>query len=404
MGAGAVAGALTPAEIAAACARYDLGAIREIRHLPRGSALAPKAVLATGRGTFVLKRRAASRSREEDIGFSHAIQSRLAAHQFPLPRLVCARDGRTFVRIAGACVGAHAGAGKLTGGAPAAAHAYELFEFVRGHRFGADVESARAAGAALALYHHLLASAMDHLEAIGYSMRRPTSGLYHDTPDFGLRMQRVRAALLIPASAAAASPPTPAGRAPAAPTAPTAPTSPTGPAQAAHETGLLCERIEEMYHDAAARTGALGVASFPVQIIHGDWHPGNMLFQGDRIAAVLDHDNAGVGQRILDIANGALQFSLRAKGAPEVWPAEPDRGRLRAFMRGLDEGPGGPISEGEIHAVPWLMLQALVIEGVTPVAATGAFGGRPPLGPLLMIERKAAWLRRFAREVVSEIG
>jgi hypothetical protein len=49
------------------------------------------------------------------------------------------------------------------------------------------------------------------------------------------------------------------------------------------------------------------------------------------------------------------------------------------------------------------MLQALVFEGVTPVATTGAFAGRPPFGPLLMVERKAGWLRRFAREVIREI-
>jgi Ser/Thr protein kinase RdoA (MazF antagonist) len=347
--------ALTSAEIAAACALYDLGPIREVRPLPRGSALSPKALLATGRGVLVIKRRAPARSREHDIGFSHAIQSRLVAHGFPLPKLICARNGRTFVRVG--------------------RHAYEIFEFVRGHRFGADAASARAAGEALALYHHLLASAMDHLEAIGYPMRRPTTGLYHNTPDFDRRMTQVQLALIDPAT----------GEVP-------------------HEAALLCARIDELYRHAADQAERLGVSTFPVQIIHGDWHPGNMLFQGSRVAAVLDHDSAGVGQRIGDIANGALQFSLRATGAPEMWPAEPDRARLRAFMGGLDSGPGGPVSEPEVAAIPWLMLQALVIEGVTPVAATGGFAGRPPLGPLLMIERKAAWLGRFAKEIVSEIG
>src|SRR5690606_14296634 len=214
-----------------------------------------------------------------------------------------------------------------------------------------------------------------HLEAVGYPMRRPTTGLYHNTPDFEDRMVKVRLALIDP-----------------------------GTGEIPHEAALLCARIEEMYLHAAERAERLGVTRFPVQIIHGDWHPGNMLFAGSEVAAVLDHDNAGVGQRISDIANGALQFSLRAKGAPETWPAEPDRGRLRAFMAGLDSGPAGPVSEREVAAIPWLMLQALVIEGVTPVAATGAFAGRPALGPLLMIERKAAWLGRFAREIVSEIG
>ena len=337
-------------EIALVEAAWDLGAISAVRPLPRGSATAPKALVVTGRGRFILKRRAPQRTREEDIGFSHSIQSRLMAHQFPLPRLICARDGRTFHR--------------------AGEHAYELFQFVQGHRFGQDAAGARAAGLALARYHHLLASAMDHLEAVGYPMRSPTTGQYHDAPDFDVRIARASAAL---------------------------------ERASGHEGVLLSRRIESMYRQAAAETARMGVSAFPVQIIHGDWHPGNMLFRGADVAAVLDHDNAGVGQRIMDIANGALQFSLRGKGPPEHWPAEPDRPRLRAFMAGLDAGPGGPISESEIHALPWLMLQALVFEGVTPVAATGSFAGRSPFGPLLMVERKAGWLRRFVREVIREI-
>jgi Ser/Thr protein kinase RdoA (MazF antagonist) len=349
-------GTLSSAEIAAACRLYDLGPIRQIRPLPRGSALSPKALLVTGGqpGALVIKRRAPARSGEQDIGFSHAIQSRLLAHGFPLPKLICARDGRTFVRVG--------------------PHTYEIFEFVRGHRYGADAASARSAGETLARYHHLLASAMDHLEAIGYPMRQPTTGRYHNTPDFDRRMEQVRRALA------------------------------DGAGDLPHEASLLCDRLEELYRHAAQRAEQLDITGFPVQIIHGDWHPGNMLFEGSQVVAVLDHDSAGVGQRIGDVANGALQFSLRAGGPPEMWPAEPDRARLRAFMSGQDSGPAGPVSEREVEAIPWLMLQALVIEGVTPVATTGAFAGRPPLGPLLMIERKAAWLGRFAREVISEIG
>ena len=81
----------------------------------------------------------------------------------------------------------------------------------------------------------------------------------------------------------------------------------------------LLRRLRHEYVRAAKDVASRGYANWPAQLIHGDWHPGNMIFQGRRVAAVIDFDSARLGPRVLDLAGGALQFSLtRAGAAPET--------------------------------------------------------------------------------------
>ena len=51
-------------------------------------------------------------------------------------------------------------------------------------------------------------------------------------------------------------------------------------------------------------------------------------------------------------------------------------------------------------ALPWLMIEALVLESVVPIAATGAFGGLSGRGFLRMIESKVDWIAPRAGELV----
>ena len=43
-------------------------------------------------------------------------------------------------------------------------------------------------------------------------------------------------------------------------------------------------------------------------------------------------------------------------------------------------------------ALPWLMTEALVLESVIPIAATGMFGGLSGSGFLRMVEGKVQWI------------
>ena len=46
------------------------------------------------------------------------------------------------------------------------------------------------------------------------------------------------------------------------------------------------------YRQAADAVDELGLESWPKQIVHADWHPGNMLFRDNHVVAVIDYDSA----------------------------------------------------------------------------------------------------------------
>ena len=225
---------------------------------------------------------------------------------------------------------------------------YELFDWVEGRPYDRSVPSTRDAGRALAYFHRILAK---HLPA-----QRPARSTYHDAAWVRAAMDRIAA--------------TPGGAEAVAP-------------------------VRALYDRAAARATGAGLATWPRQIIHADWHPGNMLFREGRVAGVIDYDSARVGPRAVDVANGALQFSLTTGGSGcEDWPGHADLDRVGAFLEGYESVQGAVLSRAEIDALPWLMIEALVAEAVGPVAVEGRFGPFEGAAFLLAIARKAEWLAR----------
>ena len=142
-----------------------------------------------------------------------------------------------------------------------------------------------------------------------------------------------------------------------------------------------------------------------MEIVHGDWHPGNMLFKESRVVAVIDYDTARVQPRVLDIANGMLQFSItRAGDDPLTWPAEPDEGRLKRFCRGYDSKADPMISKAELETLPDLMIEAVIAEAAVPIAATGRFGRMEAGSFLRMVERKVRWLHSHADKIARLVS
>jgi len=142
-----------------------------------------------------------------------------------------------------------------------------------------------------------------------------------------------------------------------------------------------------------------------MQIVHSDWHPGNMLFRGPRVVAVIDYDSARIQQRILDVANGALQFSIIGGGDdPQQWPDYIDESRFKRFLRGYDSVPNCMLSKAELRVIPWLMIEALIAESVIPIAATGSFARLEGRGFLQMVERKVRWLQEHAEHLATVLA
>ena len=158
--------------------------------------------------------------------------------------------------------------------------------------------------------------------------------------------------------------------------------------------------LHDSYRNAAQTVEELGMETWPKQIVHADWHPGNMLYRDNHVVAVIDYDSARLLPRIIDIANGALQFSILG-GDEDVakWPDYPDESRFKRFLRGYDEVM--LLSQAEIRAIPWLMTEALIAEAVFPIAATGSFGRMEGLGFLQMVQRKISWMQKNADRLVE---
>jgi len=331
-------------ELAIVLSHYDLGTIEKIQEYPRGSRKAPKLILLTDSGLYLLKRRARGKDDKYKVAFCHGIQLHLAARQFPLPHLIGTRkDNNSMLRLGG--------------------HTYELFEYIKGTPYDMSLEATQDAGKILGLMHKIIRSYPPKYE--------PPTGSYHNAQSV------YNAFKVLPQTLAK--------------------TNPRQTPEQAQRNSRLNRFLHEAYTDAVKRVQDAGLNDWPKQIVHSDWHPGNMLFRGSRVVAVIDYDAARIHQRIIDAANGALQFSILGGGDdPATWPEYLDESRFKRFIRGYDSVPDNVLSRAELRVVPWLMIQALIAESVIPIAATGVFARMDGGAFLQMVERKAVWLQDHA--------
>jgi Ser/Thr protein kinase RdoA (MazF antagonist) len=170
--------------------------------------------------------------------------------------------------------------------------------------------------------------------------------------------------------------------------------------------GRTCSYLRDAYHQAAEHVDRTGYGQWPRAVIHGDWHPGNLLFHPDRtVAAVLDFDSARLEPHMADVANAALQFSMELPAADEPTPG-PERldvDRLRRLVRSYSRVARTMIGTDELAALPWLMTEALILESVIPIAATGSFGHLSGSRFLRMVEGKVHWMGPRAEKLVRHV-
>ncbi|MGN6368512.1 MAG: phosphotransferase enzyme family protein [Phycisphaerae bacterium] len=336
-------------ELLIVMSRYDIGGISAIREYHRGSRKAPKLLITSDKGEFLLKRRAKGKDDPFKVAFSHALQLYLADKQFPLPHLIGTRaDNNSMFQHDG--------------------NVYELFEFIRGNAYDNSLEATFDSGKILALYHKLLRDYSPEFE--------PAVGSYHNARSVQAGLDQLPGTL--------------------------------DRTQSPHDTAarkasVTTTYLRQIYSEATEKVEKLGLSQWPSQILHCDWHPGNMLFRNRKVVAVIDYDAARVQQRIIDVANGALQFSiLGGSDDPATWPDYPDETRFKRFIRGYDEVD--VISVTELQTIPWLMIEAMIAESVLPIAATGFFGRMDGYGFLQMIERKVRWVYRHANDLVAALA
>jgi homoserine kinase type II len=326
---------------------YDLGVIESVTDFPRGSRESPKVGIVAERGKFLLKRRTVQRAHPDRIRFTHCVQKCLMQEGFPVPRLVPTRGQELeFLQIR--------------------EHVYELFEFIPGEPYRKTVQETRDAGVLLARFHRATGdfSAPPELAA--------PCGDYHDAPG-------VRAGLCTIASSLSMH------------------DSFTG------DDAELAARVEFLigaYDRASNAVNRVGLLAWPERITHSDWHPGNLLFRNHRVAAVIDYDATRMSRRVLDVANGSLQFSILAGGDPLSWPDHLDEDRFRAFISGYESLE--ELCQEEWSCIPALMIQALIAECVPPITRTGSMGRWAGYRVLQMVRRKVWWLESQGKRLRND--
>ncbi|MFP4106047.1 MAG: phosphotransferase [Phycisphaerae bacterium] len=322
------------AELSTCLSHYDIGIIRSIKEFPRGSSRSPKVLIESDRGRFLFKRRARGKDDLSKVAFTHQIQLSLAAQNFPLPHLIGTRPDNNSVLIIEDRI-------------------YEMFEYIHGGGYDGSLQSTYNSGKILALYHKLLTDFRSDYQ--------PPTGSYHNAEAIHNAIRTTVRSLPMDVR-----PPTDV------------------------LTGTV-QGLEDAYRHCSERVEQLGLNEWEMQIVHGDWHPGNMLFQERSVVAVIDYDAARLQQPVIDYANGALQFSIIGGSEdPAKWPDYLDESRFKRFIRGYDSVK--VISVAELKAVPYLMCEAMIAEAVLPIAATGSFGRIEGFPFLDMVCRKVNWI------------
>ncbi len=358
---------ITAGELVVVCSHYDLGAIDEVRRFRGGSRLAPKILISTSTGEYLLKRRAPGPANAPSkVAFTHEVILYLASRGFPVPPMIGTRAG-------GGPTGDNSML-QLGPASPGGGGVYEVFRFVRGRRFSRTHAESRAAGACLAHCHALLAD----FQPLFPAPRRT----FHNHGQVPERLMSISGALSDPT------------------------------------LRPVCRALADAYLFASERAERFAPSreEIPEQIVHGDWHPGNMLFTepessspADRtVAAVFDFDSARLGRPLHDLANGAMQFSVtRHMGTsengegipPSSWRIALDPDLFAAFCAGYHTAAPPP-SPDTLRALPWLMIEAMIVEVGVPIASTGKFGkldARPVLGVVhRAVEALAAGAERLA--------
>lgn len=335
-------------ELAVVLSHYDLGVLTEVREFPRGSRKAPKLIVGTPENFYLLKRRARGRDDPQKVAFCHSLQMHLAERQFPLPHLIGTRNDNNSMLVFNNAT-------------------YELFEFIQGNSYDHSLEATTEAGRTFALFHKLLA---DHKPK--FTVPR---GSYHASRSVASSSNAIPTTLMK-----------------------------TEPDLDRKTVGRVTQFLHESYQAAAKVVNDAGLKKWPLQIAHSDWHPGNMLFRGPRVVAVIDYDAARLQQRVIDVSNGALQYSIIGGGDdPAEWPDYLDESRFKRFIRGYDSVPDAVLSRAELKVMPQLMVEALIAESVIPIAATGTFGKMPGGKFLPMVERKVRWLQKNANKLIESV-
>ena len=338
---------MSPAEIAGVLEHYDLGTIETVREYLSGSRRSPKTLVTTRSGSYFLKRHAPRRESMQRLAFSQSLHRHLQERGFPVAGLIRTRDNRSWHVE-------HDG------------ELYELFTYISGESDDRSEPAAAAAG-------HVLGRL--HLDALHHkALELTASRSYHNVGSMHGVIESTSAAIIA-----------------------------VDPEASEPELERMVQFLGEGYQLASEKVNTAGFQEHTKQSIHGDFHRGNLCYKEREVIAVFDFDSARTEPRIVDVANAILQFSMSrpADIDPDLWPRELDLPRSRALLKGYLASGMHPLEPSEYRAIPWLIIETLIVESIPLIASTGTFAGLPGYTFLRMVCRKVDWIRQRTRKLTE---
>ena len=314
--------------------------LEEIR---RGSRSVAKGRLRGVDGDWMLKRRPPARAAR--LGMVHAFQAHLQDAGVPVATLRRNLEGTT-----------------RTDGERGV---YELFNWVFGQRWSSRVEEAAQVGAAIG------------------SMLRAGAGFRGPGDALDASLHRSQALEVDPAELA----------------------SFVLAAEPGADAGSLAGACHALVHRAriAAERLVADIDSLPRCFVHGDLHPGNVLFAEGRLAAVLDFDTTRIDLRVREVASALNAFGSesRSSDSPDQWAPGQHIDRMVAIVAGVRHGIGGALAPQERRLLPWLMIEGCARESLERIIRTGRFDQHQAAPFLAYVERKTAWIEERADEIAA---
>lgn len=151
----------------------------------------------------------------------------------------------------------------------------------------------------------------------------------------------------------------------------------------------VCKRILDYGLDAHRANAR------PAALVHGDWHPGNMIFDGPEIVAIVDFDNCRLGSRDRELAQAMVYLSMKRPIGNDV-PGEASMEHVLAVWDGyleLSESKPNP------RLIAALMPAVLLDEAL---AGDPSGGGRSS-ALVSAAMKKAHWLDEHNPEIVRAL-
>jgi Ser/Thr protein kinase RdoA (MazF antagonist) len=286
----------------------------------RGGTANPAVVVDTPAGRFFLKRRNPRYSAPEMLRHDHALMEHLARKGLCTPLAAPTREGPRWAVVEG--------------------QVYELYPYLPGAAHDPESEAQlREAGGKLAEFH---AAAGDFHAPPGKGWPR-----YHDPANSVAGLEWAEALVRDQSG------PTPGGR---------------ERDEALREVTELLSLVRGLAQDFpdAAYWGAR------VVMVHGDWHPGNVKYEGDRISGIFDLDWATRQPLLVDLADGVMYFAGRRPGGLDATDIRTltrafvlDADRTRVFLEGYRAT--GTLGTEEIAALPRFLLARWLYSRVDPM-------------------------------------